>query len=251
MGLFDLPSPLYSAIDSLLDFLPLYARLLFWAVVTGIISMVLYWVCSAQDKVEAAKQRALSARRAMASYNGTEMNEMLPLAKESLAASGKHFLIVLGPAVLSSLPALTLIVWVSNHFSYELPAHGSNVRVSALPDQSVNDFDLTTDESGNPVIRWPDAGETRELSRLDSEPLVTLPLEAAVPVVHQRYWWNLLIGNPNGYLPPQAGVQEIRFALPRLVYLDIGPDWARTWELSYFVLLILVSLGIKVAFKIH
>lgn len=251
MGLFDIPSPLYSAIDSLLDFVPLYGRLLFWAAITGVLSMVLYWACSAQDKVEAAKQRAIIARRNMAGYKGTEMNEMLPLAKESLAASGKHFLIVLGPAVLSSLPALTLIVWVSNHFSYELPASGAAIGISTVPAELANDLELETDQSGSPAILWPAAGETVQLTGPDGESLATLPLDTAVPVIHQRYWWNMLIGNPNGYLPEDAAVQEILFALPRIVYLDIGPTWARTWELSYFLLLILVSLGIKLVFKIH
>ena len=85
----------------------------------------------------------------------------------------------------------------------------------------------------------------------DGTLLFSLPLEAAVPVVHQRLWWNSLIGNPNGYLPPESPVQEIAFDLERVEYLGIGPGWARTWELSYFLLLILCSLGIKVAFKIH
>ena len=251
MGLFDIPSPVYSAIDSLLAFLPLYGRLLIWAVFTGVISMILYWACSAQDKVEAATQRAIAARRNMAGYEGTEMNEMLPLAKESLAASGKHFLIVLGPAVLSSLPALTLIVWVSNHFSYELPAAGTPIAISSAPADLANKLTPANDESGNATIAWPAADQPAELSLGGGETLVTLPLAAAVPIVHQRYWWNILIGNPNGYLPEDSGVTEIQFALPRLVYLDIGPEWVRTWELSYFLLLILVSLGIKVAFKIH
>ncbi len=66
MGLFDIPAPLFGAIDGLLGFLPAYARLLLWAAITGALSMLFYWLCSAQEKVESAKQRAIKGRKEMA-----------------------------------------------------------------------------------------------------------------------------------------------------------------------------------------
>ena len=75
MGFFDLPAPLFTALDGLLGGLGAYPRLLFWAAFTGAISMFLYWLCSAQDKVGAAKERAIAARKAMAGYEGTEFDE--------------------------------------------------------------------------------------------------------------------------------------------------------------------------------
>jgi hypothetical protein len=251
MGLFDLPAPLFSALDGILGFLPLFPRLLVWSVLTAIISMLLYWLCSAQGKVEAAKHRAISARREMAAYEGAEFGEMWPLAKESLAASGKHFLIVLVPAVLSSLPALTLIIWVSNNFSYTLPAAGADIAVHSTPEASLSGLTHVADQPGNYRLTWPAADNPLTVFSTTNESLLTLPLTAPVPVVHQRQWWNSLIGNPNGYLPEDTRVQDIHFGLPRIKYLNFGPAWAHTWELSYFFMLILCSLGIKVAFKIH
>jgi hypothetical protein len=251
MGLLDLPAPLYSAIDGLLGFMPMLPRLVVWSILTGILSMLLYWLCSSQGKVEAAKLRAIAGRNAMSGYKGTEFDEMWPLAKESLAASGKHFLIVLVPAVLSSLPALTLIVWVSNHFSYTLPAAGTEISVQSTPTMSLAGLAPAAAEADSYTVVWPDAATPVTVFSNADEALVTLPLAAPVPVVHQRLWWNSLIGNPNGYLPASSTVQEIRFGLPHVEYLSFGPAWARGWELSYFLILILCSLGIKVAFKIH
>jgi hypothetical protein len=249
MGFFDIPAPLYSAVDGLLQFLPPLARLLFWAAVTGAASMALYWLCSAQDKVEAAKQQAVSARKAMAGYDGTDFDEMLPLAKASLTTSGKHFLIVLVPAVLSSLPALTLIIWVSNQFGYILPAPGDTVNISStaplaeLMEASTGEFSYS--------LTWPAADTPIVLTTPTGTELLTLPLTATIPVVHKRVWWNSLIGNGNGYLPDDSSVDAINFALEPVQFFAVGPDWARSWELSYFLLLICVSLGIKVTFKIH
>ncbi|MDP6436560.1 MAG: hypothetical protein QF790_01960 [Gammaproteobacteria bacterium] len=241
MGFLDIPAPVFSAIDGALGILPAYLRLILWAVVTAVISMFLYWLCSAQDKVGRAKERAVTARKNMAAYDGHEFDEMWPLAKESLAASGKHFVIVLGPALLSSVPALMLIIWVSNHYSYALPEAGTTIALEATPGNSLA---LTQ-------IEWPDADKPVDVQDNDAKTLLTLPLAAAVPVIHKKAWWNSLIGNPNGYLDETASADEVRFDLPRLTYLDFGPGWTRTWELSYFLMLIICSLGIKVAFRIH
>jgi hypothetical protein len=249
MGLFDLPAPLFTALDSLMNGLPVLLRLLIWAVLTGIISMYLYWLCSTQDKVAAAKERALTARRKMAGYKGTEFDEMLPLAKESLTASGSHFVIVLWPALLSSLPALTLIVWVSGQFGFTLPQPGSSVAVHTDPAMQLTDISASPDNVY--LVPYPASDSTYSIVAANGEQLATLPLSAPIPIVHKRQWWNSLIGNPNGYLPDEYEIEAIHFELPAIEYLSIGPGWIRGWEFSYFFLLIIVSFSIKVIFKIH
>jgi hypothetical protein len=249
MGLFDLPAPLFTALDNLMIGLPALFRLLIWATLTAILSMALYWLCSAQDKVAAAKERALTARRKMAGYDGTEFDEMMPLAKESLVASGRHFGIVLWPALLSSLPALMLIVWVSGQFGYSLPQSGSSVAVHTDPAAQLAGVSATADNVY--IVTYPASDTTYSVVAANGEELATLPLTAPIPVVHKRQWWNSLIGNPNGYLPDEYAIEAIYFELPAIEYLSIGPGWVRGWEFSYFALLIIVSLGIKVIFKIH
>ena len=250
MGLFDLPAPLYSGVDALLAFLPPFARLLIWSAFTAVLSMALYWLLSAQDKVGAAKERAIGARRAMASYQGTEFDEMLPLAKESLAASGSHFLLVLVPAVLSSLPALTIIVWVSNHFGHALPEPGTVIGYSSSPENALQVGTNAGAETATNALLWPEAATPLQLQDAAGTSVLALPVEYPVPVIHQRQWWNWFIGNPNGYLPEQSTVREINFAIPEIQYLDVGPAWMRGWEFSYFSLLILISIGMKFLFRI-
>jgi len=241
MGFLDIPAPLFTAINGALASLPLLAQLIIWAVVTAIVSMFLYWLCSAQDKVGKAKERAVSARKKMAAYDGHEFEEMWPLAKESLVSSGKHFFVVLGPALLSSLPALTLIIWVAGQFSFVMPAAGTTVNIQGNP---VEAFSAT-------AIDWPASDASVELKDTSGELLLELPLAAPVPIVHKRQWWNSLMGNPNGYLSDDASVSEVNFELTPINYLSFGPAWVRGWEFTYFVILILCSFGIKVAFRIH
>jgi hypothetical protein len=252
MGIFDLPAPLFTALDNLISAVPDYPRLLVWGTLTAIISMVLYWVCSAQDKVAAAKQQAIAARKKMAGYDGTEFDEMLPLAKESLVASGRHFGIVLWPAVLSSLPAVAIIVWVSGQFGYLLPEPGTELITYTHPALPLTGLAQSGGATENRyTLSYPQAGETRDIVAANGELLTTLPLTAAVPVVHKRLWWNSLIGNPNGYLPDEYATEAIYFELSSPEHLSWGPGWVRGWEFSYFMLLIIISLGIKFAFRIH
>ena len=77
------------------------------------------------------------------------------------------------------------------------------------------------------------------------------PVFRVVPVLHKKLWWNSLIGNPNGYLDDDHPVEAIYFELQSMEFLSFGPGWIRGWEFSYFVLLIIVSLVIKFAFRIH
>lgn len=260
MGFFDLPAPVFTALDNLMGAVPDYPRLLVWAALTAIISMTLYWVCSRQDKVAAAKQRAITARKNLAAYDGTEFDEMLPLAKESLLASGRHFGIVLWPAVLSSLPALAIIVWVSGQFGYLLPQPGIALIAYTHPEFPLENMQRADLEQAAPVagseaarytLTYPPADETRDIVAANGELLTKLPLAAPVPIIHKRTWWNSLIGNPNGYLPDDYAIEAIHFELSSAEYLGWGPGWVRGWEFSYFMLLIIVSLGIKFAFRIH
>lgn len=246
MGLFDIPAPLFTAIDGLLTNLPPLLRLLLWAAFTGVISMLCYWLCSSQGKVSAAKTAAISARRELAAYDGHEFSELWPLLGATLGNSAKHFWIVLGPALLGSVPALCVIVWVSNQFGYVQPSPGTQLDITAQPAAEL----LLTDGAGNTVDTWPAVGESAVVEDLDGVRLTRLPPPAAVPVVHKRRWWNTLIGNPAGYLPEATAIDEIRLPIDRQFFFAAGPDWIQTWEAPYFLVLILTSLLIKFVFKI-
>ncbi|MFW6202036.1 MAG: hypothetical protein ACOC8B_05630, partial [Gemmatimonadota bacterium] len=75
--------------------------------------------------------------------------------------------------------------------------------------------------------------------------LTAIPLAAPVEVVHKRRWWNLLFGNPAGYLPDGQPVEAVTVDLPARDLVGIGPDWLRGWEPAFFVALLVVSISLK------
>jgi len=241
MGLFDLPAPLFNAIQQLLTALPPLLQLSLWAVFTGAISMACYWAFSNQSKVADAKAAAIAARTALNGYEGHEFSEMWALVGATLRTSGRHFWVVLGPALLGSLPALTLIVWVSNQFGYVLPEAGQTLAITV---------ETEAGSVGTRRVLYPGTTGTVPVRAADGAALTMLPLQAPVPLIHKKLWWNSLIGNQAGYLDDDAPVEALRFGLTPQHFINVGPDWARSWELTYFLLLIISSLAIKFAFRI-
>jgi len=247
MGLLDIPAPLFDLLAPVLSFLPAPVQLMFWGAVCGAFSMWLYQVMSGQDKIGAIKAETIAARKALAGYEGHEFDEMMPLALNVLKLSGKHFMTVIGPAVLSSLPALTLIVWVSNNFGYITPEPGTAVTVSVTPE---TELALPQNASGESQVNWPDAEEPVAVASTDGQSLFTVT-GARSPLIHKKIWWNSLIANPAGYLDDDSPLELVTVDLQAHEYLPFGPDWLREWAGLFFITLLVVSIGIKVIFKIH
>ena len=72
-----------------------------------------------------------------------------------------------------------------------------------------------------------------------------------VSVVHQRRWWNALIGNPAGYLPSPGDVDVVELDLPQPEFLPLGPEWLRGWMPLFFAIVLAFSLLLKFVWRLH
>jgi hypothetical protein len=72
-----------------------------------------------------------------------------------------------------------------------------------------------------------------------------------VGAVHQRRWWNVLVGNPAGYLPGPGDVDAVELNLPRAEFLPFGPGWLRGWIGYFFGIVIVLSLALKFLWRLH
>jgi hypothetical protein len=253
MGFLDLPAPVLTWLDGLLAPVSPVWRISLWAVFGSVLSMALYWLFSAQEKIARLKKDAISARHALASYDGKDFDAIWPLSRNVLMYSGKHFLVVFWPAVIASFPILFLITWISNSYGYRLPTADTEVRVQVIPESAEVVWSGAAVDRGNGAfgILWPVATEHLDLLDKNGISAASLPLRAAIPVVHKKRWWNFIVGNPAGYLNEDVDLDELRFEMKRYHFLDIGPEWARSWEVTFFAVLVLCSLAIKIGFRIH
>lgn len=238
MGLFDLPSPVFRAIEALLSPLPPAVRLVLWAMVAAGLSMWLYKLLSPQLKLAETEAAALDARRELNAFDG-EFDEAWPLIARVFRTAGARVWLALPPALLASLPIVALIVWLSNDYGYRFPPESEPAAAQAAP----GNYEAAMVANGT-------ADRRIVVREAQGNVVSDVPMPAPVPVIEKRRWWNVLIGNPAGYLPDAGPVERVRIELPTIEVVPFGPDWARGWEVLFFTLFLAFSLIIKKAGKI-
>jgi hypothetical protein len=257
MGVFDVASPLFAWVDGLMSgWLPDTVRLLFWAVVAGVASMALYGLTSNQARLASIKAEMAELRKQIVEFDGP-FPEMWALVGRNLRLALHQVWVTFVPAIIASVPVLFLLVWVSNSFDASMPGPGDQVQIEAvasegqaLPALHWRGAGARAEGEGAWRVAWPDAGMPLELLNADDQVLLKLPTAAPVGVVHQRRWWNALLGNSAGYLPP-GQVDAVEIGLPTREYLPFGPDWLRGWIPLFFAVVIAVSLLLKILWRLH
>lgn len=227
MGLLDLPAPLFDFVDrSLLGALPPLLRLILWAIAGAAVSLALYRLLSPQRRIAQAKAAALDARRKLNAHDG-DLETALPLMRQSMKAALRHVGLVFPGALIASLPVLALLVWLDAAYGYQLPQGQQAPAVSVDPATYSGQWQ----PNGSVEVRDQKGGEVARLT-------------LAEPITHigKRQWWNVLIGNPAGYLPDQGPIESVSIALPERQYLPIGPDWLRSWVTVALTVLVIASL---------
>jgi hypothetical protein len=236
MAVFDVPAPLLVALDApLRDLLSPLGALAVWGVLAALLSMGLYRAVSRQQAIKQAKADAGAARRRLQTYDG-DFEGLGPLLGQAIGSSLKQLRLTLVPALIASLPLVSLLVWLDSTYGHRFSPAGTAIELRAQPDSAV--LRTATGDGHDHVLRlaWPEEGER----------LTVL----AVATIHKRSWWNILVGNPIGYLPPEGPVEVIEFGLPPAHYLTFGPEWLRGWEAIFLSVLLAGSLLVKVLFRI-
>lgn len=240
MGLFDIPAPLLSWVDvRAAAVMPEMFRLVMWGAIGALVSMILYKVLSAQERIAKDKLEIREARIRLDAFDG-EFSDAWPLISNLLRLSFRHVGRVGWPAIVASLPLLTLLGFLSTFYSYGYPSAGVSPEIQIRP-ASFNAEWINKDEAA-PRIVIADGGK-----RIISD----MALKAPVPVIHKRQWWNALIGNPAGYLPDNSAIDRITVSLPPKEYIPFGPAWMRGWEMPFFLSLLVISLIIKFVARIE
>lgn len=236
-GLFDLASPFFAAIDERLEFMPPWLRLVVWGALAAIISMALYKLLSPQARIASAKRAASHARQALDAYDGAVAGAW-PLMRRAVGAALYPLRLEILPALIASLPVILVVVWMSTAYGYHFPATDRALPARVTPPEYI--AWMARGSETHP-------GEARYRLRIldPAGRAADLPLGEPVPVLEKRHWWNLLAGNPIGYLPELSPVERVELPLPQQEFLTVGPSWMRGWPVTFFAALILCSLVAK------
>lgn len=230
MGLLDLPAPVFDLVDrGLLGPLPPLARLILWAIVGAVLSLAIYRLLSPQRRIAAAKAAAQSARHRLNAHDG-DLESALPLMRQSMALALRHVGLVFPAAFVASLPVLALLVWLDGAYGYQFPEDRQAPMIAVEPQSYAAEWHPTG------------AGGQIELRDQGGAHVARLTLAEPVTRLEKRHWWNLILGNPAGYLPEQGPIESVSIALPERQYLPVGPDWLRSWVTVALSALLIASL---------
>lgn len=246
-GLVNLAYPLFDALDRLLGFLPDAARLALWGALSATAAMALYRRLSGQERIKALQAEARSLRQRMLQTD--DAGEAARLAGANLKLAMRTLGKVTGPAMLSGLPVILVLAWISANFATSAPPVGAPVALTTAPATvPLRASPAAANEPG--ALAWPGPGGTVALA----DPTGTIyaaPIPHPPPwILHKKRWWNILLGNPAGYLADSAAADIVYLAVPDREVLGLGPGWMRGWAFTYLVSLLIVSLLIKFTFKI-
>jgi hypothetical protein len=241
MGLLDLPAPLFAWLDLQAGtFMPATLRLVLWALAASALSMLLYRQLSPQHRIAQIEAATLRVRRALAVHDG-DMADGLRLSRRMLSLAFARLRIVSLPALTAALPVVCLMAWLSTSYGHMLPGVDSQVSVHASP-QTARAVWIPDRTGPAPRVAALDG-----TGRVVEEKAITAP----VTTVHKRAWWNVLVGNPLGYLQPDGPVDRIDLDLPRSEYLPFGPSWLRGWEFLFIGVMLIGSLALKATLRIR
>ncbi|MFO7914928.1 MAG: hypothetical protein R6U43_04460 [Candidatus Krumholzibacteriales bacterium] len=227
--------PLFDAIDGLLAaLLPPLVRICLWGVVAGALSVAVYALISPQDKIAGYKEQLRKYRRELMGNQDLEFKEYMAVSRKNLKTSMLFFSSAIGPALVSAVPVIVLLLYLHTSLGYtapetlsaEAPAGGVKLQLSQTQEEvTVRDGNNRVLYSGN-------------------------PLHPPVPSVSKRWWWNALFENPAGYIRDDAEIDEIRFNTSRRIYLGFMPGWGQGVELPYFLLVFITALSGRIIFRI-
>jgi hypothetical protein len=241
MGLFDIPAPLFAWITHALSgLLPPAALILFWALLGAVVATELYRLLSPQHRLATVKNELRAAQRRLSNYDG-EFAGAWPLMGGLLGLAFRRLMMVLPAAIASSLPLLSLIVWLDTAYSRSFPDAGQPIEAfTPAPGFQAQWRDVKENEPPRLIVT-DEAGKT----------VVDMVVGAPVDRIEKRHWWNLLLGNPAGYLAAESPLDRIDFSLQRQEVIALGPPWLRGWEALFFAPLLLCALALNLLRRVE
>jgi len=72
-----------------------------------------------------------------------------------------------------------------------------------------------------------------------------------VPVLHARSRWNLIVGNPAGYLRADGPLERVEIDLPKVIVVPGAPAALAGWLALFLLVLVTLSVALKFFWQVH
>lgn len=118
---------LFTAVDGVLSFAPVWLRLIILGLPTGAFAMGAYGKLSPQDKLDELNVELSATRKEMNAYSGTDPKVVMELSKRNMALAFKQVGLIFPATMLAALPVIAIL------YGVDLVYAGQTV-LSGVPD---------------------------------------------------------------------------------------------------------------------
>jgi hypothetical protein len=235
--------------------LPLIFRIALWGVLAGVLAMGLYAIISNQKTIANLKKQARDLRGQMMDPSQEDYSVFLSLAKKNIKVSLKLLGVVLGPVFIAALPVIVLAAWIDSYHGYSRATTNKAIEMIIFP-SDINIVSRPNDlikKNGDKIFVSPSSNRSDPISFYVENQLVFKGniFSKPDPFISKKKWWHYFFASDIGYLSQTSPIEEIHFAFPKNSIHKALPDWISGWEWTFFIAIFLVSLPIKIIFKIH
>lgn len=241
-------NPLFSSVDSILWFLPVWTRLVFWGVLAGLCSMAIYRRISAQARLNELAAEIQSIRQKLNTLDVSEP-AYRGLVTQSLKLGGKRLGISLLPALVSALPVIFLAIWVEANYALSEPKPNS---VAAILVESPDSIHISGGQklAAGWLINWPNEGEKLAIADGGGNLVYEITPQSSPGLAAVPGMMKLLFGADAGALPEGSPVDTLVIeTAPRALFAE-HIVFPHQWAIPFFMALLLASLGMKFALRI-
>lgn len=232
--------------------MPDVLRICVYGVLCGVISVSIYAWISNQRRIAELKRKARDLR-ARVLADDIDHRELLRLTRSNLATSFRLLGRTFVPAVVSALPVILAIEWISIHHSFDVPEPGERIRITAVPHSSSLTAAPDNIEFGKQDEMWlavPDASGQILLCEDGVEVYAGNPFDAPTAYLQKKKWWNAVMPSRAGYLSADSTIQAVHFEFAKKLFFQNIPEWLATWHFSFFAALVITAVTLRLRFRI-
>ena len=237
-------------------YLPLWVRLGFYGLFSGIVAMWIYSTISNQDTIRSLKKMNRELRRKMLDPELENYNEYRRLAWLNLKVALSLLRNVLVPVFISVVPVIIISVWLDTFHGFAPLEKQESLPVAFVPNVfnfkiSPPEMMLIKDDGSIALLASP--RNSQVISIYANEELIFRgnPISPPISTIGKKSFWNFLFSSSAGYLIEDSPVSEVHIGFQRKVFFSGLSGWASGWEVPFFISMSVVVLFIKIIFNIH